>query len=287
MKYRIECEARLAFAAPVREHHGELRLAPRQDDQQKVLALAVSSEPDSPLPSYADCFGNRVHCFGVTPPHEELIVHVSAEIETSLANPFAYTAIAPGRERAWLEREIERQPRLLDFVLHRSPLTPEIDPQAEVFAGVPEWKSDEALLERVMEARDWVASRIELDPSAAAGEDLAAVLAEGRGAAADLAHALVAVVRGWGVPARFVAGYQGIDDEVDAGPAHAWAEVLIPGAGWRGFDAVNGLVVNDRYVSVAVGRDASDTCGLRHVFKGEDADELRSVSLVMSRQDQQ
>lgn len=288
MRYTIECETRLAFAAPVREHHGELRLVPREDEHQKRLALSVSCAPTSEPRFYDDCFGNRVCCFDVTPPHDDLVVCVKAEVETLLANPFDYRPIGAGRERAWIEREIEREPRLLDFVLHRSPLTPEIDAQAEIFAGAPAWGIDDGLLDRVVAARDWVAGRIDFEPSAAPAADLAEVLGRGHGAAADLAHALVAVVRAWKVPARFVTGYQDIDDEVpEEGAAHAWAEVLVPGAGWRGFDPVNGLIVNDHYIAVAVGRDASDTAGLRHVFKGDDADELRSVHLVMSRQDQQ
>ena len=60
-------------------------------------------------------------------------------------------------------------------------------------------------------------------------------------------------------PARYVMGY--VDPgaptlETGTQATHAWAEVLIPGAGWRGFDATAGLVANDTYVPVAVGRDS-------------------------------
>jgi transglutaminase-like putative cysteine protease len=93
---------------------------------------------------------------------------------------------------------------------------------------------------------------------------------------------LIAVVRSWGVSARFATGYLDPDffasgDEDDDPLLHAqsmraWADVLIPGAGWRGFDPADGLVVNDSYVRVAAGRDADDVLLERATFKGEGAD---------------
>ena len=49
---------------------------------------------------------------------------------------------------------------------------------------------------------------------------------------------------------------------------HNWVEALIPGAGWRGFDPAFGLLADDTYVRVAVGRDARDVSPLRHASKG-------------------
>ncbi len=34
---------------------------------------------------------------------------------------------------------------------------------------------------------------------------------------------------------------------------HAWAEIYLPGGGWRGFDPTHGLAVADRHVAVAAG----------------------------------
>jgi hypothetical protein len=46
----------------------------------------------------------------------------------------------------------------------------------------------------------------------------------------------------------------------------------IAGAGWRGFDPAEGLVVNDSYVRAAAGRDADDVPVERATFEGEGAD---------------
>lgn len=101
------------------------------------------------------------------------------------------------------------------------------------------------------------------------------------------------MVRGWGVPARLATGYvdpgffETGDDDEEPEPLTrgmwAWAQVLIPGAGWRGFDAAEGLVVNDTYVRIAIGRDADDILIERSAFKGDLVEPQRQLKLKVSR----
>lgn len=291
MKYRIDLETRTAFAEAVREHHCELRLAPLENELQKLVALKIFTDPKSDAHSYRDCFGNRVDCLDVTPPHESLLIRIGAEVETLLANPFDYKVVPAGSERAWIEQQLSRDPRLLDYVLHRSDWVPDPDAAATLLAGAPAWDGRSQLLEAVTAARDWVTEKLEVDPEAGpVRPPLADVLKTGKGDCRDLAHALIALIRAWGVPARYVTGYEEVaGEEEDRAPEraapHAWTEILIPGAGWRGFDPTFSLVVNDHYVAVAVGRDASDTPPVKQVFKGESSGE-QELKLQFSRGDQ-
>jgi transglutaminase-like putative cysteine protease len=59
--------------------------------------------------------------------------------------------------------------------------------------------------------------------------------------------------------------------------------VWLPGAGWRGFDATSGLVANDRYVAVAVGRDSHDAAPVRGTFKGDEGGAAPQVELRVRR----
>ena len=76
-------------------------------------------------------------------------------------------------------------------------------------------------------------------------------LRERIGSCRDLAMLMVTCCRVVGLPARFVSGYQLQEPAPEQYDLHAWAEVYLPGAGWRGFDPSAGHEVNERYVVLA------------------------------------
>jgi transglutaminase-like putative cysteine protease len=302
MLYVIEHETRLAFPKPVREHLCELRIAPRTNGQ-KVLDLEVKTDPGAELVSYVDAFGNTVYWFSIVEPHDTLATTMRARVETSLANPFEYETIDPARERAWIDEALWREPRLWDFVFHRSATTPDLG-RIRFGEPFPQPLEGKSVLAGVQAALEWIEKHIRYETgSTEVHAPLAEVLEARAGVCQDFAHLLVAIVRTWGVPARYAVGYvdpesteDGKEDggkedggkedgkETAAEATHAWAEVLIPGAGWRGFDVTNGLVVNDTYVTVAVGRDSADAAPQRGSFKGEDPGRAPEVCVRVNRE---
>jgi transglutaminase-like putative cysteine protease len=279
VRYRLEHTYEIRFPSPVREHHVQLRLAPWDDAGQALTRITLAVTPEAQVVARHDGFGNLAHHFAVLGAHQDLRFHLSAEVETRLSNPFDYVPVEPARERSWLDHSLHEAPRLWDFVLHQGPLTAAL-PAEIPGAPVPEWQSGTHLLTQIRDAFDWIHGvatydREERDPVAA----LPALFDAGRGTAADLSHLLIAVLRRWGVPARFVSGYQDaayfeLDDEAPPGSEprpqslHNWVEALIPGAGWRGFDPALRLLADETYIRVAVGRDATDVGPLRHTSKG-------------------
>jgi transglutaminase-like putative cysteine protease len=73
---------------------------------------------------------------------------------------------------------------------------------------------------------------------------------EKQGSCRDLTVLFVEVCRAIGLAARFVSGYQEGDLDQDDRHLHAWAEVYLPGAGWRGYDPTHGLAVSDRHIAL-------------------------------------
>jgi transglutaminase-like putative cysteine protease len=73
------------------------------------------------------------------------------------------------------------------------------------------------------------------------------------GSCRDLAVLFCDVCRVMGIAARFVSGYECASANRQDSYMHAWAEVYLPGIGWRGYDPSRGLAVANGHVVVASG----------------------------------
>ena len=96
-------------------------------------------------------------------------------------------------------------------------------------------------------------------------------LRERIGSCRDLAMLMVTCCRVVGLPARFVSGYQLQEPAPEQYDLHAWAEVYLPGAGWRGFDPSAGHEVNERYVVLATSSKPELTAAVSGSFSGPPA----------------
>ncbi len=84
------------------------------------------------------------------------------------------------------------------------------------------------------------------------------------------------------MPARYVTGYlmtRGDGSLEEA--SHAWAEILVAGLGWVGFDAANRCCPDERYIRLGSGRDARDAAPIRGVSRGGGVEAL-DVSVSVS-----
>lgn len=80
-------------------------------------------------------------------------------------------------------------------------------------------------------------------------------LALGSGSCRDSASLFMTAAKKLGFAARFVSGYIHSHAAMEqSGSTHAWAEVFIPGAGWKGFDPTIGSMVGADHIPVAVAR---------------------------------
>ena len=83
----------------------------------------------------------------------------------------------------------------------------------------------------------------------------AATLTKRAGSCRDFATLFIEACHYLGLAARFVSGYQYSPTLLRGqGATHAWSEVYLPGAGWKGFDSTSGQVVGNNYIAVAVSR---------------------------------
>jgi len=87
------------------------------------------------------------------------------------------------------------------------------------------------------------------------------------GSCRDYAVLMMEAARLWGFGARFVTGYVQMG-QGQHGSTHAWTEIYIPGAGWRGFDPTNNKYAGTEHVSVAVARDPDKASPLSGAWEG-------------------
>jgi transglutaminase-like putative cysteine protease len=98
-------------------------------------------------------------------------------------------------------------------------------------------------------------------------------MSSGGGSCRDYAAFLVELCRALGLAARFVSGYLYEPRPPDGTSAavqsmHAWAEVYLPGAGWRGLDPTRGIFCDDAFVPVAHAAMAESVNPIQGTFYG-------------------
>jgi transglutaminase-like putative cysteine protease len=96
-------------------------------------------------------------------------------------------------------------------------------------------------------------------------------LALGGGSCRDLATLFMALARTLGLAARFAGGYLVTPSgDKGSGATHAWAEVYLPGAGWKGLDPTLGRLTGSDHIPVAVARRPEAVLPVAGSFVGPD-----------------
>jgi transglutaminase-like putative cysteine protease len=94
-------------------------------------------------------------------------------------------------------------------------------------------------------------------------------LSLGSGSCRDFAFLFMEAIKCLGLATRFVSGYLYAPLMSDqAGSTHAWAEVYLPGGGWKGFDPTTGNIVGTDHISVAVSRLPDNVPPIAGSFSG-------------------
>ncbi len=97
----------------------------------------------------------------------------------------------------------------------------------------------------------------------------------GTGACRDTAVLLAAILREMGLAARLVSGYL-CEFGAEArqrraeGAMHLWTEVYLPGAGWTGLDATNGIFCNHNFIATAVGLTTAEVTPISGRYFSQD-----------------
>ena len=268
MRLMVDHLTRYSYDHPVRAVLQSHRLTPSVFAGQRILDWEVEVAGGLKGARHRDGAGDVVQGWTIAGPLTEVTVHVRGTVETEDLSGVLRghrETVAPG---CYLRDTAATQP---DMALNRL---------AQAVTA-----SDDLALAHALSAA--VADAIAYRPGVTHAHTTAAeALALGEGVCQDHAHALAAVGRLRGLPARYVSGYLfATGDGTLHEAAHAWAELHIPGLGWVGFDPANRCCPDDRYIRLGSGLDAQDAAPIRGIARGE-AREMMDVTVAILQSSQ-
>lgn len=275
MKYRIVHTTGYNYSQPASLSQNELFLYPRKTPTQDVLQCTLLIEPE---PQYqhlrTDYFGNTVHIFMVQHPHNKLAMSATSIV---LTRPPSIPA--PDTTLSW-ESAVQRlTARRTPFELEASQFV-FASPMVSVGPGAlsytqPSFPQGTPVLAGAIDLVRRIYSEFSYDKSASTVDTtVEQVLVHRKGVCQDFAHLAISCLRSLGLAARYVSGYletfppPGKQKLVGADASHAWISVFVPDFGWVDLDPTNNLINNERYITVAWGRDYGDVAPVKGVVMG-------------------
>lgn len=275
MVLRGQHETRYVYASSALLGPHQLRLRPREDAYQRLKSFDLRISPQPQGQSWGtDADGNAcLQAWWIGETHH-LLIRTSFEVEVRRENPFDFLMAEGAGALPFRFGEIEQG--LAAVYLH--------DPEAEAvrdYADAVRRESGGTPIELLAHLTRRIYQDIQQEVrEQGAPMPPAETLAVGRASCRDLAVLFNAVCRWWGIPARFVSGYDVSSSLQDQGYMHAWSEVYFPDSGWRGFDPSRGLAVAERHVAVAASRDPLGAAPILGKFAGAGAAQMQcSVQL--------
>ena len=253
---------------------------PRTDDLQRLVSFSLLTEPRSRSLESVDVFGNAHHMFSIRHAHRALKIFSFSSVDrvTSLARPDGLSADAWNEIDSW-----QKNWRLWEY-LHESRMTRcSLDLNAWLrsrceFGATDPFTRIELLVRYLNQEFEYLPGATTVETT------LDEFLARGAGVCQDFAHLMIAIVRKWGIPVRYVSGYV-FESSSHAGTvprseSHAWVSCLLPQLGWWDFDPTNPEASGSDYIVVGYGRDYADVSPTRGVIEGRPESSL-NVSVVM------
>ena len=266
-RYAIYHETAYGFSAPVALLPHTIRVRPREGHELRIESSSLTLNPPGTIIWQRDAEGNSVATASFCGYTSSLVIASRLIIQKYDQTPYEFRVADYAVGYPFVYRE---EQQILLFPYMEQGRGPEHDALGDWVRAV--WQSDKAiesfnLLLLFAEAinRQFSYRMREAEGIQAAEETLRL----GSGSCRDFACLFIAAVRRLGFAARFVSGYIYFDPTtIRSGTTHAWAEVFIPGAGWKGVDPTIGKMAGSDHIAVAAVRRPEDATPVAGSFIG-------------------
>lgn len=281
MLFSVTHVKRYVYSAPVFLEPMTLRLRPRDDVTQRLLAHELRLFPEPAGRSEVLEFdGHSATQLWFTGLQDSFEIVCRSRAETFRVNPFDFL-LAPAALTLPLV-----YPRPLAGCLQAYQMPACRAAAVERFSSDIARKARFQTLEFLNLLSATIAGQFEREirqegPPRASDETLEL----GLGACRDFTVLFNDCCRLQGIAARFVSGYCATDsepgEEIDL---HAWSEVYLPSAGWRGYDPAQGLAVSDQHLALCASIDATEAAASAGHYRGDASCRLEATVTLEARE---
>jgi transglutaminase-like putative cysteine protease len=255
------------YRAPVQLQPHRLLLRPREGPALHIESLQLDLTPTARVRWLRDAYDNSVAMASFDAPASHLAIISECIVQqfddtpldflvadSAVHYPFSYDADTVEILHPYLHRPREAEQALIAEWVHRY------------------WQPGEPVQTYGLLARlctgisQSLTYQIREQPGVQSAGD---TMARGIGSCRDFATLFMEAARYLGLAARFVSGYLNSPfQDGRSGSTHAWAEVYLPGAGWKGFDPTSGEIAGSRHIPVAVARSPDMVSPVSGTFLG-------------------
>lgn len=265
MRFRVQHTTTYRYSEPIFLEPHTFRLLPRGGGSQRVHAYALNLRPyPAGVTETLDAENNAVHYAWFEEQTDRLVVESSFEVQTLRINPFDFIL----SDLALATMPVVYPDNLLETLYpycHARQADRSVYSLARATAQEVEWQTVPFLSALTRKLYQHIEHCVrEEGPALPAAETLRLQ----KGACRDVAMLFVEACRTMGIAARFVSGYELGAIRQDRAFMHAWAEVYLPGGGWRGYDPSRGLAAAEGHIPVAAGRTPDLAAPITGNFRG-------------------
>jgi transglutaminase-like putative cysteine protease len=268
-RYQILHRTYYNFASSVQLGPHTLRLRPRDGHELRIESAALETTPPATLRWHRDVEDNSVAIATFALPALQLLIESKVVVQQYNQAPLDFL-VADHATNFPFAYEPDDRAVLAPYMAVAAQTSNERALLAKWVEGV--WQPGEAiqsyaLLQRLTtQIHQTLTYQLREEPGV---QTAATTLGRASGSCRDWAFLFMEAARHLGLAARFVSGYlNSPPSAVNYGATHAWAEVFLPGAGWKGFDPTIGAIVGSDHIAVAVARSPESVPPVAGTFVG-------------------
>ncbi len=265
MRLKIKHVSQYDFDEPADYALQKVRLRPASSNLQDVHAWTVKVDGGKVETSYQDHYGNHVDLTSSDIGARKMVL--TAEGEATTHDASGVLGKSYGRAPLW---HFQQPTEFTTPGEHIKSLAKTVLNANAPLDGL------HAMSEAILQTVPYMPDQTNASTTAEQAIEI------GQGVCQDHANIFVAAARVAGLPARYVSGYLFMPDRVDQDASHGWAEAHLDDLGWVGFDVSNGVSPDEKYLRIAIGRDANEATPISGLRMGT-GDEALIVSLQVQQ----